>query len=346
MAQKRNQDKDITIVPVGTGAALREDEIDAWYAVQTACAAADTPDGEAEDRARVATVLRVDRAGIRTPRWIARDAHGTAVGTAALVLFDHEGRRHVARINVQVHPGRRRQGVGSALLLTARAAAEADGRTSLSGHTSTAEPGAVDRFLERHGYTHELTVHRLLLQVAHCDQDELRNTVKAASPGYHLARWQGVVPADLAAAFVHARNAFGDQPTQGLDNGATVWDEDRVRDLAVNHAARGDTLLTVAALFEDEQGLEAVAGFSEIVLPGGSSRRAEQSDTAVVREHRGRGLGLWVKAAMLQWLLGAHPEVTEVVTFCVDSNRHMIAINEQLGFQLDGRDRYFQLLLK
>lgn len=337
--------KDISIVPMGTGPALREDEIDAWYAVRTACAAADEPGTRTDDRARTATLLRVERAGARALRWLALDADGTAVGTARLRLFDVEGRRHVARLAVRVSPGNRRQGIGSALLATAQAAAEADGRTSLSASTPTGTPGAADAFLESHGYSPALLLRTMVLTVADCDQEALRATVRAASDGYRLARWQGVVPADLAAAYSRARNAFGDMPTRGFDNGAQFWDEERARALAGSAAERGDTLLTVAALYEDEQGLEAVAGFSEIVLPGGG-RHADQSETAVVREHRGRGLGLWVKAAMLQWLLGAHPEVVEVATSCVDSNRHMIAINEQLGFQHVGTERHFQLLLE
>jgi GNAT superfamily N-acetyltransferase len=342
--------KDTSIVPLGTGPALREDEIDAWHAVRTACAAigepdeADEPGEPTADRARTAVLLRDDPAGSRTLRWVALDAQGTAVGTAQLRLLGAEGQRHVARLSARVDPASRRQGIGSALLATARAAAEADGRTSLSVRTSTGTPGPVDAFLEAHGYRQELLLQTMALTVADCDQEALRTTVRAASPGYHLARWQGVAPADLAAAYARARGAFGDMPTHGFDNGASVWDEERVRDRAENAARRGDALLTVAALAEDEHGLESVAGFSEIRLPGGG-RHAVQSDTAVVREHRGRGLGLWVKAAMLQWLLGAHPEVVEVLTSCVDSNRHMIAINEQLGFREVGAERHFQLLL-
>lgn len=179
---------------------------------------------------------------------------------------------------------------------------------------------------------------RLLLRVADCDQDALRATVKAASEGYHLVRWQGVAPSDLIGPYAAARDALG--------IGGSRWDEERVRAVARDAGQRGYTLLTVAAVTlegsaaegpegpdgSEGSGEEVVAGFSEILLPGGGAVRARQSDTAVLMEHRGRGLGLWVKASMLQWLLGAHPEVEEVVTTCLVGNRHMIAINEALGF--------------
>jgi RimJ/RimL family protein N-acetyltransferase len=56
----------------------------------------------------------------------------------------------------------------------------------------------------------------------------------------------------------------------------------------------------------------------------------------VARPHRGHRLGLLVKAAMLQWLTGAEPRLRKVATFNAASNRHMIAINEELGFEVSG----------
>ncbi len=54
--------------------------------------------------------------------------------------------------------------------------------------------------------------------------------------------------------------------------------------------------------------------------------------TAVLPEHRGHRLGLLVKAEMLALLTANEPAIRHVVTGNADSNRHMIAINEQLGF--------------
>jgi RimJ/RimL family protein N-acetyltransferase len=40
-----------------------------------------------------------------------------------------------------------------------------------------------------------------------------------------------------------------------------------------------------------------------------------------------------VKAAMLEWLRAERPEVTEIETDNADDNRHMLAVNEELGFR-------------
>jgi RimJ/RimL family protein N-acetyltransferase len=59
-----------------------------------------------------------------------------------------------------------------------------------------------------------------------------------------------------------------------------------------------------------------------------------QQLTAVIRKHRGHRLGLLVKTAMLDWLAEAEPQLERIVTGNAAVNRHMIAINDQLGYEL------------
>ena len=347
MTQQRNQDEDIAIVRLGEGPALREDDIDGWHRLEVACAAVDAAvdeDGQdVPERRRRAELMRSTPANGRVLRWAARDARGETVGSARLYLPDTDGVEHLSLIRIAVHPERRRRGIAGRLLAAVGAEARAAGRSSL---TVTARAGsAAEQALTAWGFAPGAPLVRLRLDVAGCDREALRSTVQAASEGYELARWQGVVPKDLAGAYARARNAMGDVPGQDMDWARAPWDEARLRSFAETHAGKGDALLTVAALYLDERGDEAVAGFSEILLSGGTGPLARQSDTAVVRSHRGRGLGLWVKAAMLQWLLGAHPEVRTVMTHCAEENHHMIAINERLGFAEAGRSREFRLSL-
>jgi hypothetical protein len=58
--------------------------------------------------------------------------------------------------------------------------------------------------------------------------------------------------------------------------------------------------------------------------------------TAVVRAHRGHRLGLLIKLAMLEWLAEAEPEQRWILTGNAETNEHMIAINEALGYQKVG----------
>jgi RimJ/RimL family protein N-acetyltransferase len=69
------------------------------------------------------------------------------------------------------------------------------------------------------------------------------------------------------------------------------------------------------------------------VLVGRQPQRAHQHDTAVVPAHRGHGLGLWIKSAMLVALRAERPDVTEIETGNSTANQHMLAINQRLGFR-------------
>ncbi|WP_052433391.1 N-acetyltransferase [Streptacidiphilus carbonis] len=315
-------------------------EIAGWHRVRAAAAAEAGSDAPDRDLAATAAVLRDPRPSEPVVRWLAWDGD-TAVGLAWVRLHQAEGRRHVANFRIALPDGRHGEGIAEALLDEVRAVALADGRSRLLAGVAVDSAG--EGFLVDAGFTLGADFQRMRLRVADCDREGLRATVKAASEGYSLVRWQGVPPGDLIGPFAVTREAMNDMPVNTLDLGRISWDEDRVRANVRDAATRGRTLLTVAALGLDEGGAEVVAGFSEIVLEGGGSSGARQSDTVVLREHRGRGLGLWVKAAMLEWLIGAHPEIEEVVTECLVTNTHMIAINEQLGFRSVQGERYYQL---
>jgi GNAT superfamily N-acetyltransferase len=56
-------------------------------------------------------------------------------------------------------------------------------------------------------------------------------------------------------------------------------------------------------------------------------------DTAVSREYQNRGLGRWLKAAMLQKLITERPNVKRVRTGNAHSNAPMLRINNELGFK-------------
>lgn len=53
-------------------------------------------------------------------------------------------------------------------------------------------------------------------------------------------------------------------------------------------------------------------------------------------EHRGHGLGRRLKAALALRLLDERPEVTRVETWNARSNSHMVAINQDMGFDAIG----------
>ena len=77
-----------------------------------------------------------------------------------------------------------------------------------------------------------------------------------------------------------------------------------------------------------------MAAMTQVAIDPGSPQWGHQALTAVTRAHRGHRLGLLVKAAMLEWLATAEPQIEQIETGNAASNKHMIAVNEALGFEV------------
>ena len=67
-----------------------------------------------------------------------------------------------------------------------------------------------------------------------------------------------------------------------------------------------------------------------------------QGDTLVLREHRGHGLGMLTKIAVLDALATVRPDAERIHTWNAQENAHMLAINVALGFRQTSVDAEWQ----
>ncbi|MEV7025952.1 GNAT family N-acetyltransferase [Kitasatospora sp. NPDC093558] len=311
-------------------------EAAAWHQVVVASMAHDLPGVPPPAPGQIHARLTKPALDSRRLAWLATGADGVPVAVAGLRLFTSPGRDHLAELELHVDPAHRRLGTGSRLLSAAVAACRTENRRSLVVEAPADSPG--EAFCARWGFRRVLTLEHLILRLDQANEGWLLQS-DGAEYAYRLTGWTGTVPDGLADAFATAKNAMNDMPLGDLDYGNEAWDADRVRAMATVVADRGDTLLTVAAVHDDG----TMAGYTEIVLPHGCPTRAQQYDTAVVPEHRGHGLGLWVKAAMVRRLRAEHPGVVEIETDNAGDNVHMLAVNHALGFRSYRRTHEFQL---
>jgi GNAT superfamily N-acetyltransferase len=270
------------------------------------------------------------RAFSRRLAWLAADADGNPAGSAFLRLNSKPSQAHLAELELAVHPGSRRHGIGSRLLDAAiEAARENDARTVLVDATADS-PG--DHFLAKHGFTIGLTLifTRLALAGHHL-------AVPEPPPGYRLVSWEGAPPDDLIESFTQTRAAMNDAPIGDISYGVEAWDVERSRSVAEVIAQRGDHLHTVAAVHGTE-----VAGFTELVVPGDGKGDAQHYGTVVRADHRGRGLALWMKAEQIRQARDTYPDLAGLLTDTAATNHAMRRVNAALGYQvLHHTHRYY-----
>ncbi|HEU5156846.1 MAG TPA: GNAT family N-acetyltransferase [Streptosporangiaceae bacterium] len=314
-------------------------QIRSWHAVVTSALSHDQPEEPLPTLRQTKSFLTGNPLTSRRLLWTAVDAAGATVGVACLRLPTDRTSGRPCEIEVRVHPAHRRRGTGSRLLRAAAQAVRADGGSTVVAQAVAGTPAI--GFLEARGFRCVLVLAGLLLRIEQVDGARLAGLAGSGPSGYRLVRWTGTVPTELADTFARAKTAMSELPVGNRAFEPGAWDADRVREMAEVVAKRGDDLYTVAAVCGDPPDVR-IAGFTEVVVPGAAPARAAQYDTAVVPEHRGKRLGIWVKADMLRWLRAERPDIREIETDNADDNSHMLAVNEELGFRRQREYREYQ----
>jgi GNAT superfamily N-acetyltransferase len=248
--------------------------------------------------------------------------------------------RDLAWLELVVHPGCRRQGHGTSLLEGLLEVAREAGCSKV-GVSGWDLPGA-QAFATWHGFA---VATQEVYRVQHPRQlppglaDAAYDEAAALATGYELVRVAGPTPEPLLPAVVELANAINDAPLDDLDMEDEVFTAERVQSYEGSTIASGHRLYRVIARHLPTGHL---AGHSVVAVDTELPQRAHQHDTSVLREHRGHRLGLLVKADMMRWLAEKEPQVETLDTWNAESNDHMIAVNERLGYRVLGRELSFQ----
>jgi GNAT superfamily N-acetyltransferase len=306
---------DVTRVDSADSGAVR-----ACYEVALAAWRADDPDGPPAMPLRGFTAL-LDSGWIGDPRqaWMAADGSGYY----QLELPERDN-RHMARLELVVHPGMRRQGRGTALLEDAMTRTRQAGRTLITTDAWVGSAG--ESFARDAGFKAGLIDIRRVLRVGAAP-------APVPTAGYTLVEWGGQTPPELAGQVAAVIAMIADAPSDPSWE-PEQWDADRVRITEERIARQGLRQHTVAARHDATGELAAI---TNLALYPEIPDWGFQELTAVTRAHRGHRLGLAVKSAMLRRLAAREPRLERIVTWNAEDNKHMIAINEELGFVPLGR---------
>ena len=283
------------------------------------------------------------------------------VGTCSVTLPLREN-THTAGIDVLVTPGRRRQGLGRALVAYAEGIARARGRTSLDAYHEVplngsdggallpAKSGAgglplddpAVAFAVAAGYELEQVERssRLELPVPADVLDRLEAEAAPKAAGYTITGWDDTCPEDLVEAYARLKATMStDVPIAGLDWEREDWDTARVRE-EEQALVRGGVQSAVTAAVHGSTG--ELAGYTVLNWRPAVPESIAQQDTLVTSGHRGRRLGMLIKVANLRRAHDRWPEARSVLTWNANENQHMLAINIALGFKPAGYEGEWQ----
>jgi GNAT superfamily N-acetyltransferase len=232
-----------------------------------------------------------------------------------------------------VHPQFRSRGIGTSLLQEVHAVARRHHRSLLEIQTVRALPGGVAReeagyrCLTGRGHRPGVTSIRSRCQVAGPAED----AAWTLGDGYSLVQWRDAVPEEIIkdVAALQSRLML-DAPTGDLAAEQEIYDAGRVRDQEATELGRGHRWYSTAAR-HDATG--QIVARTKLSFESDDDAHARQRITIVEPAHRGRRLGLVVKAAHHAYARAHEPALRFIDAWNAEDNTHMRAVNAKLGFQ-------------
>ena len=254
----------------------------------------------------------------------------TAMGLLSLPMTEN---LQTAVVEIRVRPDLRRQGIATEFLRTLISEMRAAGRIHVIG--SSDFQGSGEAWGTAVGLSPTLRYVQQYLRLPDADPALWDH---AAPDGYHLRSWVGAAPEDLLASYATARQAIDDSVSGHMQWDEPQWTPARVREEEARRAAVSREFRSVVAVHE---ATGEVAGVTDVTIADARPTVVQQGYTAVRREHRGCGLGLAMKAALLRALVAERPTARQVMTQTADLER-MAGINRALGFQVLAESVYIE----
>lgn len=169
--------------------------------------------------------------------------------------------------------------------------------------------------------------------------DSVRRAREEHARDYDFLTLSGPLPEELMEATTVMWAAINDAPWDDIEMDPEVFTSERIRGYENAQFASGRRLHRVIARHRETGEL---AGHTIVAVQDELPHLASQHDTSVLVAHRGHRLGLVLKGLLLEHMRQVEPQVRTYDTSNAESNDHMIAINEAMGFRVMGRGMAFQ----
>ncbi len=247
---------------------------------------------------------------------------------------------HIRWSEIAVKPEHRRRGLGRALFAHVVGSIEGQGDEMLLISETKDRMPSGEAFANAIGAKPGLPMKINQLDLGQVDRTKVSAWSRAVPKGYRLERIDGRVPEQLVKAFIEASEGINDMPRGDIAFNDWKLTEDQIRQRESFFKQAGMTWWLLLAI--DEATGEGV-GFTEVEFNALDPHAIQQEGTAVVAAHRGQGIGLWLKAVMLERILAERPDSHFIRTGNANVNAQMLAINTKLGFTYAWQSTLWQL---
>ncbi|OLS27338.1 MAG: hypothetical protein HeimC2_11750 [Candidatus Heimdallarchaeota archaeon LC_2] len=279
-------------------------------------------------------------------RWMIREGK-KVIALATLTTVpetapNYETDKHISFLRVNVLPDYRQQGYGSRLTITSILNIKEIETITTVFSEAILESGK--KFNEKFGGKVSQTGSENRLRLDEVNWDLINNWKQA---GEQLGEREDVkiehfhdCPEDILTEYTDLyTETMNQQPLGDYDGKIIVTPQSR-RDDEQREKERG--LLWYTMITRESDG--SICGLTEMYYHPSTSHKGYQNLTGVKEKYRGRGLGKWLKAHMLEWYYAKYPDIKYITTGNATTNKPMLSINDRMGFKkfLEGTSYSFK----